>query len=235
MSAHERSDIALTETIRAIYLRSRETYGSPNIHAELADDHKIRVGRKRVARLMRIAGLRGATLRKFVADFADLTRSPKPEEFLPLELNAFVESVRSSAEPHARNSQIEVEAAPAPGEIWVRGDRYLLERAALNLVYNAIEASPAGSRVRISAKSENGRALLTVEDRGAGIARDRLETLFDSFTSTKRTGAHVGMGLPNVRRIALAHGGDISVKSKPGDGAVFTLDLPAAHSSSFSS
>jgi hypothetical protein len=66
MSAHERSDIALTEKIQANYLRSRETYGSPNIHAELADDHKIRVGRKRVARLMRIAGLRGATLRKFV-------------------------------------------------------------------------------------------------------------------------------------------------------------------------
>ncbi len=66
MSAHERADIDLTEKIQAIYLRSRETYGSPNIHAELADDHKIRVGRKRVARLMRVAGLRGATLRKFV-------------------------------------------------------------------------------------------------------------------------------------------------------------------------
>ena len=66
MSAHERSDIALTEKIQAIYQRSRETYGSPNIHAELADDHKIRVGRKRVARLMRIAGIRGATLRKFI-------------------------------------------------------------------------------------------------------------------------------------------------------------------------
>ena len=66
MSAHERSDIALTEKIQSIYQRSRETYGSPNIHAELADDHKIRVGRKRVARLMRIAGIRGATLRKFI-------------------------------------------------------------------------------------------------------------------------------------------------------------------------
>jgi len=66
ISAHERTDIALTQKIRAIHLRSRETYGSPNIHAELADDHKIRVGRKRVARLMRAAGISGATLRKFV-------------------------------------------------------------------------------------------------------------------------------------------------------------------------
>jgi len=66
MSARERADIELTVGIRAIHQRSRETYGAPNIHAELADDHGIRVGRKRVARLMRAAGIRGATLRKFV-------------------------------------------------------------------------------------------------------------------------------------------------------------------------
>ena len=66
ISPRARADIALTARIHEIYRRSRETYGSPNIHAELADDHGIHVGRKRVARLMRQAGLRGATLRKFV-------------------------------------------------------------------------------------------------------------------------------------------------------------------------
>ncbi len=174
------------------------------------------------------------TLRKFVADFADLTRTPKPDEFMPVELNAFVQSVGSTAEEHGQRAQVAVEAATAPGEIWVRGDRYLLERATLNLVYNAIEASPPGSRVRLSVRQENGRALLTVEDRGQGIAEDRLETLFDSFNSTKRTGVHVGMGLPNVRRIVLAHSGEVSVKSRLGQGSEFTLALPA-HSSSSSS
>jgi putative transposase len=66
MSARERADIALSARIHEIYRRSGETYGSPNIHAELADEHGIRVGKKRVARLMREAGLRAATLRKFV-------------------------------------------------------------------------------------------------------------------------------------------------------------------------
>ena len=56
----------LTAKIEAIYRRSRDTYGAPNVHAELADDYRIRVGRKRVARLMRAAGFRGATLRRFV-------------------------------------------------------------------------------------------------------------------------------------------------------------------------
>jgi putative transposase len=65
MCARKREDLALTGKIAAIHRFSRETYGSPMIHAELADEHGIHVGRKRVARLMRAAGLRGATLRKF--------------------------------------------------------------------------------------------------------------------------------------------------------------------------
>ena len=66
MSARRRTDLALTAKIEAIHRRSKGVYGSPMIHAELADDHGIRIGRKRVARLMRAAGLRGATLRRYV-------------------------------------------------------------------------------------------------------------------------------------------------------------------------
>jgi putative transposase len=56
ISARERADIELMVCIRAIHQRSPGTYGAPNIHAKLADDHGIRIGRKRVARLMRAAG-----------------------------------------------------------------------------------------------------------------------------------------------------------------------------------
>lgn len=66
MSTRARADLALTGKIEAIHRGSKGNYGSPNIHAELADDHGIRVGRKRVARLMRVAGLRGSTLRRYV-------------------------------------------------------------------------------------------------------------------------------------------------------------------------
>ena len=66
MSERARSDLALTGKIAAIHRGSKEVYGAPNIHAELADEYGIRVGRKRVARLMRAAGLRGATLRRYV-------------------------------------------------------------------------------------------------------------------------------------------------------------------------
>jgi putative transposase len=66
MCERQRVDLMLTAKIAAIHRRSRGAYGSPNIHAELADDHAIRVGRKRVARLMRAVGLKGATLRRYV-------------------------------------------------------------------------------------------------------------------------------------------------------------------------
>jgi len=66
MSTQRRSDLALMSKIEAIHRRSKGVYGSPMIHAELADEYGVRVGRKRVARLMRAAGLRGATLRRYV-------------------------------------------------------------------------------------------------------------------------------------------------------------------------
>jgi putative transposase len=66
MSVRARADIALSARIHEIHRRSRGAYGAPNIHAELADDHGIRVGCKRVARLMRAAGLRGVMPARFV-------------------------------------------------------------------------------------------------------------------------------------------------------------------------
>jgi putative transposase len=81
MCQRRRRDLELTGRICAIHRRSRETYGAPSIHAELADDHGIHVGRKRVARLMRENGLRGATLRKYV-----VTTQSDPEAAKPIDL-----------------------------------------------------------------------------------------------------------------------------------------------------
>jgi putative transposase len=66
MSARAREDVALSARIHEIHRRSRGAYGAPMIQAELADDHGIRVGCKRVARLMRAAALRGISPRRFV-------------------------------------------------------------------------------------------------------------------------------------------------------------------------
>jgi signal transduction histidine kinase len=173
------------------------------------------------------------TMRRFVADFSDLTREAKPQDFLPIELNAFAESIRANAQGYANDANVAVEVERAPSEIWVKGDRYLLERAALNLTRNAIEASKPGSAVRLRVDRSDSQAVFAVEDKGPGIAPERIATLFESFSSTKRSGVHLGMGLPNVRRIVVAHGGAVAVKSKQGEGTTFRLSLPAdGHQSS---
>ena len=82
MCQRRRTDLMLTGKIAGIHRRSRDTYGSPNIHAELADDHGIHVGRKRVARLMCAAGLRGATLRKFVVTTTSDPQAQKPVDLV---------------------------------------------------------------------------------------------------------------------------------------------------------
>lgn len=74
-------DIALTARIHAIHRLSRESYGSPRVLAELADEHGIHVGRKRVARLMRAAGLHGVSRRRFVR-----TTTPDNQAVLPPDL-----------------------------------------------------------------------------------------------------------------------------------------------------
>ncbi|MFL5376370.1 MAG: ATP-binding protein [Myxococcales bacterium] len=169
-----------------------------------------------------------ATLKKFVADFADLSRNVDTSQFVPLDLNAFADSVRRAAAPFAERAGVQLAVAPSSAPLWVRADRYLLERATLNLLSNAVEASPSGSEVLVHLGQRDAVATLSVRDQGQGIAPDRLPRIFDAFRSTKKTGAHVGMGLPNVRRIVDAHGGKVSVESTPGKGSVFTIELPLA-------
>ena len=167
-----------------------------------------------------------ATLKKFVGDFADLSREVSPDQFLPLDLNAFAQSVGRAMVAHAEKAGVQIAVVPAADPPWVKGDRYLLERATLNLLSNAIEASPPGGEVSIEVSQQDGVAKLKVTDRGPGIAQERLPRIFDAFKSTKRTGAHVGMGLPNVHRIVTAHGGQTAVESELGKGSTFSIVLP---------
>ncbi len=166
------------------------------------------------------------TLQKFVSEFSDLSRNLRSLELMQLELGAFLESIRTAASPLAKAAKICLQTQATGFPFWVRADRHLLERAILNLITNAIEASPPGGMVQLSAVRRERACGIEVADRGSGIAPDRLPLLFDAFASTKRTGAHLGMGLPNVKRIIDAHGGSLSVESQPGLGTTFRILLP---------
>lgn len=114
-----------------------------------------------------------------------------------------------------------------PPEIELPLERSRMERAFVNLIGNALEAMPDGGEVRITAKVEDGCALVRVEDDGPGIAPEIRAQLFQPFVSAgKRNG--LGLGLALSRQTVLEHGGDMWVDSSPGRGARFSFRLPGA-------
>jgi len=119
----------------------------------------------------------------------------------------------------------------------VSHDQDQLEQVLINLIKNAIEASPQGAAVRIAiepaavtsaARGARGPGApgvqVRVEDQGSGIAPEHLKTIFEPFFTTKPGGT--GLGLYISHDIVKRHGGALTIASEPGRGTTFTLELP---------
>jgi two-component system, OmpR family, sensor kinase len=102
----------------------------------------------------------------------------------------------------------------------------------LNLITNAIKYTPPGGTVYLGLADQDGTVSFTVRDSGIGIAPGDLPHIFDRFwradPARSRTGQHpgTGLGLAITKWIAEAHGGSITVQSRPGRGTLFTVSLP---------
>ena len=110
----------------------------------------------------------------------------------------------------------------------LEADEYLLEIAVTNLLENAARYSPKGSKITLATRIEPGLAGLCVSDEGIGIAAEHHASVFLEFFRTAPEGAvrGMGLGLSIVRRIAEAHGGHVTLDSRPGHGSTFRLWLP---------
>jgi signal transduction histidine kinase len=115
----------------------------------------------------------------------------------------------------------------------VDGDALLLQQALLNILINAehaARAAPGPGRIEtsITASADRSRVLVSIGDSGPGIAADALPHIFDPFFTTKGVGQGTGLGLTITYGIVQEHGGTIRVRNRPGGGAEFTIELPAA-------
>ena len=128
-----------------------------------------------------------------------------------------------------REKRIDVRKELKEGLRDAQGDPVQIQQVIAHLVQNAIAAMPEGGELRIGLADVAGDALkLTVTDSGKGIAPEMRERIFDPFFTTKDGLAGVGLGLSISHSIVEAHHGKLLVESAPGQGATFTVLLPAA-------
>lgn len=114
----------------------------------------------------------------------------------------------------------------------VYGDEQMLVTAIHNLIANAIQYSPDGSRVGVGVTAHDGIVEIAVTDQGVGIPESERERVFERFfrvdSARSRSTGGTGLGLSIVKHVVQNHGGDVRVWSQPGSGSTFTIRLPEA-------
>jgi signal transduction histidine kinase len=128
----------------------------------------------------------------------------------------------------ARERGIEIDAPKEGESVPAIGEFRRVLQILLNLVGNAVRYSPEGAQVWLRTEAEDGRARIIVADQGEGLTAEQQAKAFDKFERLGRSGdGGSGLGLYISRRLARAMAGELTVESAPGQGARFTLDLPA--------
>src|SRR5215831_3326651 len=163
-----------------------------------------------------------ANLKSIIHRFSEFSKMPQPqlrEVSLPELIRGAVQVYEAQFQKmsiHCRNEFFGTETISADPE--------LLHRAVSNLVLNAIDAMPNGGTLTLRTSATNTSALIEVSDTGSGLTREECARLFTPYYTSKAHGT--GLGLAIVQSIVSDHGGRISVKSEPGAGSTFIIELP---------
>lgn len=166
---------------------------------------------------------------RLVEDMLDIARIRAGKLSLnaeKVELGSLVEEVmeRSAAQIATTGSTVEVKVEKGIFGVW---DRFRLEQVFVNLLTNALKYG-GGKPIEVSAREEDGAAILKVADHGIGIDKESQHKIFERFerAASKLNISGLGLGLFIVRQIVESHGGTIRVESEPGQGSCFTVTLP---------
>ena len=150
----------------------------------------------------------------------------------PCALGEVLERMEGMIEPQARAREITYEYVPVASNVTVAADREKLEQVLINLLGNAVKFTPRGGQVTLSAAEHGGRVRIAVGDTGVGIKAELLDSIFQPFVQLEsaftRTAEGTGLGLAISRELARGMGGELTAASTPGEGSVFTLELPSA-------
>jgi signal transduction histidine kinase len=125
-----------------------------------------------------------------------------------------------------KNDRISIQSQLAPGLAPVRADRAMISEALANVITNAVQAMPQGGTLTLASRANGANVEVEVADEGVGIAKEKLDRIFDLYYTTKPGGS--GLGLPFAMRAIELNHGKIELKSEPGRGTVCTVALPIA-------
>ncbi|HET9410685.1 MAG TPA: response regulator, partial [Candidatus Dormibacteraeota bacterium] len=174
----------------------------------------------------------GKHLLGLINDILDLSKVEAGQMELrlqPVPVEPVVAQVISIVEPLAGQKDIKIESEVATAGV-VTADAGKLKQMLLNLVSNAIKFTPEKGKVTITATRLRGAVEISVADTGIGISPADQAEIFHEFHQVDpgpgRQQQGTGLGLALTRRFALLHGGEVTVRSKVGEGSVFTLRLP---------
>jgi len=179
----------------------------------------------KIEKLSRIIVEEATRLSSILTDFLDFARprSPNPKA---IDVRDVIARVRNNLEEEIQARRIQWLDQGLNGfNPIVMGDADLLYQAFLNVAMNAFEAMKDGGTLVISVSQEAYRIRVDFADDGHGIREEDLSKIFTPFFTTHEMGT--GLGLSVVHNIIVAHGGDVSVRSREGQGAEFTISLLA--------
>ena len=174
-------------------------------------------------------------LTRLVGDLRDLSLAEVGGLSLHLasvDVNALLETLLTNMEPVAAAKEVALTAGVEPGLPAIQADPDRIRQVLVNLLANALQYTPQGGQVQVTAVPLGGQVVICVRDTGPGIPPEELPRIFDRFyradKSRSRGTGGSGLGLAIVRSIVELHKGSIRVESKTGEGACFTVTLPAA-------
>ena len=160
----------------------------------------------------------------YLNQYLELAR-PVPVRPVSTGVNVLVEDSLALLKPLLHKKHAKLNSALAQDAPSCTADVNQLKRVIVNVLLNSIEAIPDHGTLWISTKACGGRVEIAVRDDGGGIREEDLQRVFDPYFTTKSGGS--GLGLPLSKMIIEQHDGSIRVQSRPGEGTVVTVSLPA--------
>jgi signal transduction histidine kinase len=152
------------------------------------------------------------------------------ETFAQTDVSVVVRKAVENVAPHAARLDIALQVHVAEGIVPVLGDEGTLVEALANVIGNAVKYSRPGGQVAVDVGTSTEGVAIAVIDHGIGISQEDIQHVFDDFfraRSGQDAASGSGLGLAITRRIVEAHGGRITVESRPGAGSTFTIHLPS--------